>query len=382
VTAEKNGRLFVSFLKLGLTAFGGPAMVAYIKEMAVSRHKWLDEETFKNGVVLSQTVPGATAMQTAAYVGLKVNGVSGALAAYIGFGLPAFILMLMFSILYTKYHSIPVIASLFSGLQVVVTALVVNATYTFGRSTFKGYKEVLVAAAAFGLFQAGLSPFAVIVIAAVAGLVFMRGPAMTSPLPGKDIHWFKPIAGLLLFVCAGLVVLYLFDRRVFSLAALMMRIDLFAFGGGFGSLPLMLHEIVSVRGWMDSKTFMDGIALGQVTPGPIVITSTFVGYLLYGWSGAIVATIAIFTPSFLMIVALAPVFDRLKSSAYFTGATKGILASFVGLLFFVSLKFALAVPWDGIRVLLALAAFTALLKKVDVVYVVLIAAIISVIIFR
>ena len=76
-----------------------------------------------------------------------------------------------------------------------------------------------------------------------------------------------------------------------------MRIDLFAFGGGFGSLPLMLHEIVSVRGWMDSNTFMDGIALGQVTPGPIVITSTFVGYLLYGWSGAIVATIAIFTPS-------------------------------------------------------------------------------------
>jgi chromate transporter len=115
-----------------------------------------------------------------------------------------------------------------------------------------------------------------------------------------------------------------------------------------------------------------------VTPGPIVITSTFVGYLLYGFSGAIVATMAIFTPSFLMVVLLTPTLDKLKSSAYFAGATKGILACFVGLLFFVSVKFALNVQWDVPRVLLALAAFTALFRKIDVLYVVLIASIISV----
>jgi chromate transporter len=161
----------------------------------------------------------------------------------------------------------------------------------------------------------------------------------------------------------------------------MMRIDLFAFGGGFASLPLMLHEIVNVRGWMDNRTFMDGIALGQVTPGPIVITSTFVGYMSYGPWGAIVATIAIFTPSFLMVVAITPVFDRLKASAYFLEATKGILASFVGLLFFVTLKFALAVPWDIIRAVLVMAAFIALVKKVDILYVVLISAVFSMIIF-
>jgi chromate transporter len=143
----------------------------------------------------------------------------------------------------------------------------------------------------------------------------------------------------------------------------------------------MLHEIVDVWGWMDSKTFMDGIALGQVTPGPIVITSTFVGYLLYGLPGAIVATLAIFTPSFMLVLAMTPVFDKLKASAYFAGATKGILASFVGLLFFVSVKFALDVQWDVPRMLIGLAAFTALFRKVDVIYVVLIGSIISVIIF-
>jgi len=126
---------------------------------------------------------------------------------------------------------------------------------------------------------------------------------------------------------------------------------------------------------------MDGIALGQVTPGPIIITSTFVGYMSYGLWGAIVATIAIFTPSFLMVVAITPVFDRLKASAYFLGAIKGILASFVGLLFFVTVKFALAVPWDILRTVLVLAAFVALIKKVDILYVVLITAVISVFAF-
>jgi Chromate transport protein ChrA len=105
-------RLFGSFLRLGITAFGGPAMVAYIKEMSVNRHKWLDEGTFKDGVVLCQSIPGATAMQTAAYVGLRARGIAGALASFVGFGLPAFMLMLMLSSLYTKYHAVPKVISL------------------------------------------------------------------------------------------------------------------------------------------------------------------------------------------------------------------------------------------------------------------------------
>jgi chromate transporter len=126
---------------------------------------------------------------------------------------------------------------------------------------------------------------------------------------------------------------------------------------------------------------MDGIALGQVTPGPIVITSTFVGYLTHGVAGAFVATVAIFTPSFLMVIFLTPIMDSLKSSAYFLRATKGILASFVGLLFFVTIKFALAMPWDILKLLLVCAAFAALMKKVDILYVVFITAFISIIIF-
>jgi chromate transporter len=182
-------------------------------------------------------------------------------------------------------------------------------------------------------------------------------------------------------LASALVGLYHANLELFNLAALMMKIDLFAFGGGFASVPLMLHEIVKVRGWMEGETFMDGIALGQVTPGPIVITSTFVGYLIHGIGGAVIASVAVFTPSFIILVFATPFFDKLKNSPYFTRATKGILASFMGLLLFVFVKFAMAVSWDVPRILLAFAVFGALLIKTDILYIVLASSVVSIFLF-
>lgn len=378
------GNLFLSFLRLGLTAFGGPAMVAYVKELSVHKKQWLDEETFKNGIALCQSIPGATVMQMAAYVGLVSRGIKGALLTYIGFGLPAFILMMIFSALYITSHNIPKVISLFNGLQVIVVAIVAYATYTFAKGILKNYWNISTAILSAIFFWSGISPFVVIIGTALIGIVFFRNE--TSLLPSSHDRenkrsMFKNILLLFVILLAGFVGLYLIDKKLFELAILMLKIDLFAFGGGFGSVPLMLHEIVNVRGWMDSKTFMDGIALGQVTPGPIVITATFVGYLVYGLLGAVVATISIFTPSFLILVVVTPFFNKLKTSAYFLKATKGVLASFVGLLFYTTVKFTLAVPWDIVRVLLVLAAFITLVKRMDVIYIVLIGATISIFIF-
>jgi len=376
--------LFFSFLRLGLTAFGGPAMVAHIRELSTQRNQWLDKNDFKNGVALCQSIPGATAIQAAAYVGLRVRGISGALAAYIGFGLPAFILMLILSVVYTRFNSLPKFISLFNGLQVIVVAIIINATYSFGRNIANNYRSVIVALLSALLLWLGISPFMVIVGAGILGMALFRvSISSTSVYYGKkEIQWnAKQIIGLLVTFSICLAGLYFINSKLFNLAAVMLKIDLFAFGGGFASLPLMLHEIVMNRGWLDNKTFMDGIALGQITPGPIIITATFVGYLVYGLLGALVATIAIFTPSFFMLITVAPFFDRLKNSVYFMKAIDGIFASFVGLLLFVCIKFAMAVPWDFIRILLGLAALTALLRKVDILYIVPVGAVISVFIF-
>jgi chromate transporter len=177
---------------------------------------------------------------------------------------------------------------------------------------------------------------------------------------------------LLGIAAVAFVVLFFAQPRLFELAALMVRIDLFAFGGGFASVPLMFHEIVEARSWMDGTTFLNGIVLGQITPGPIVITATFVGYLLGGPLSGLIATISVFLPSFLMVVGITPYFDRLRASFAFNRAIGGILCSFVGLLLTVTVRFALNVHWDLPRILLAGAAWVALLLKVDILWVVLI----------
>ena len=377
--------IFGFFLRLGITSFGGPAMIAHIKELSVKRHKWLTEETFKDGVVICQSVPGATAMQMAAYVGLRVKGVRGAVASYIGFGLPAFLLMLTLAVFYSGSRELPLVVALFQGLQVMVVAIVAIATFTFGRDIGKKPLNLVLATVAAALFWIGVSPFAVIVGAAIAGALLFKGPALSPSFTKKEGDAGKvprPIVVFMILACAGVAGLYFAERKLYQLAALMLRIDLFAFGGGFASLPLMFHEVVNAMGWMDGKTFMDGIALGQVTPGPIIITATFVGYLVRGFPGALVATAAIFTPSFVVLVAATPVFDLLKSAKYFSGTTRGILASFVGLLFYMTIRFALAVPWDAVKVLFGIAVVFALARKMSILHIVLIGSVLSMVVFR
>ncbi len=378
-------RLFLSFLRLGSTSFGGPAMIAHIRDLSVKRNQWLMEETFKEGVVICQSMPGATAMQMAAYVGLRAGGLRGAISSFAGFGLPAFLLMLVLAAGYAGSSEMPPVVCLFQGLQVVVVAIVANATFTFGRDLVKRPGDLFIAPVSAALFWFGVSPFLVIVGAAIAGIVFFKDSAL-PPSSGqngdKTGQVPKPILIYIGLVCAGVAGLYFADRKLYHLATAMLRIDLFAFGGGFASLPLMFHEFVNVKGWLDGKTFMDGIALGQVTPGPIVITATFVGYMVHGFSGSLVATLAIFTPSFVIVVAATPFFDRLKNARYFSGATRGILASFVGLLFYMTIRFAVAVPWEPSKVLFGIAAVIALARKVNILYIVLIGSALSIVLFR
>ena len=163
--------LFLSFLRLGLTAFGGPAMIAYIRRMAVEKKHWLDPETFKAGVALCQVIPGATAMQAAAYVGLKARGAMGAAAAFVGFGLPAFLFMMVLSLLYSRFHDLPAAISLFAGLQAIIVGIVANAAVSFGGNTLKGWRDMLIAGAAAALFAFHVSPILVIVLASLAGLL-------------------------------------------------------------------------------------------------------------------------------------------------------------------------------------------------------------------
>lgn len=389
-------QLFIAFLRLGLTAFGGPAMVVYIRELAVEKHHWLSNDDFCDGVTLCQSIPGATAMQSAAYAGLRAAGPLGAAAAYLGFMLPALVLMIVLAAVYQWTHDVRTVVSLFRGLHLVVVALVANATLNFGRNTLRNWRDCIPATIAAAALLLHGSPALVILAAAVLGLILHRWAeteaerAPTSPLPSKEeersgeaVHrasrrMLIVAAVIVLVAAAGLAALFVFDRKLFNIGLVMVKVDALGFGGGFASVPLMLHEVVDVRGWMDERVFIDGIALGQVTPGPIAITAAFVGYQLAGPAGALVATAGIFTTSFVMVLATVPWFDRLRRSRVFRRALRGVLASFVGLLLAVTVQFSLSASWSVAGVLLAAGAFTALRLKVDILWVVLVGAGISV----
>jgi len=378
--------IFLPFLRLGLTSFGGPTMVAYIKNLAVKKKRWLSESSFNDGVALCQAIPGATAMQSTAYVGLKARGFRGAAAAYIGFGLPAFGFMLALSVLYKYGREAPLILSLFSGLRAVVVALMANAALSFGTTTIKNWWGLPVVAGATVALFFKVNPIYVIFAAAAVGLAL---PLRAGPAPNADADRDQPAKHrsflrlvLVLLAAAALVmgILYVFERQLFDLALTMLRVDLFAFGGGFASIPLMQHEVVDIHHWVAAPVFIDGIALGQVTPGPIVITATFVGYMFAGLAGAAVATAAIFLPSFTVLGLLEPYFDRFKRNRYFRKAITGILLSFVGLILAVTVRLGINVSWEIWTVVLAVAAFAALRLKADVLWVVAAGGVISAIV--
>jgi chromate transporter len=371
--------LFASFLRMGLTAFGGPAMIAYIRKRVVGEKKWLDPESFQDGVALCQAIPGATVMQMAAYIGLKLRGVRGAIIAFLGFGLPAFILMTALSMAYSRTHSLPAVTSVFNGLQVVIVAVMANATVAFGRTSLTHWKDAIIAVVAAGLFGFTANPVFIVALSALLGVLLNSGPhaARNAVHAGQKKPTTLSLSILLVVFGASYVLLFMLSKELFQLAILMSKIDLLAFGGAFGSVPLMFHEIVEARDWMDAPTFLNGIILGQLTPGPIVITATFVGYLLHGIPGTFVATLAVFSPSFIILIGVAPWFDRLRSSPSFTRAIRGILCSFVGLLFSVTIRFALNIEWGWPLVAIATGAFMALLFKVDLLWVILAGAAIS-----
>jgi len=364
--------LFLAFLRLGMTAFGGPAMVAYIRDVVVRKRGWLTEQSFADGVALCQTLPGATALQAAAYAGLRAAGPAGAVVAFLAFALPAFVLMVALAAAYQRAQGIPAAVAAFHGLQGIVIALVANAAVDFGRRTLTARRDAALAILAAALLMARVHPIVVICGAGLAGLMIRRSAGPSAP-PVPETAAQRPswaVAALAGGSVAILALLFLIHRPLGELGLLMVKVDLFAFGGGYASLPVMLHEVVEVRGWLDARTFMDGIALGQVTPGPIVITATFVGYQVAGLAGAIIATLAIFAPSLTLLIAAVPHFDRLQGSATVQRGVHGILASFVGLLVAVTLRFALATAWSVPLGVLTLAAFTALRLKVDILWVV------------
>jgi len=384
------GEIITAFLHLGITAYGGLAMVEPIRQRIVKEKGWLDQKEFLDGLALCQMVPGATVVQLAAYVGYRLRKTPGALAAAAGFILPAFGLMLGLSALYFTYGNIAWVKSVSRGLGVVVIALLLQAVWHLGRNVGKHWLDVGIALIALLAlwFQANY-----ILVFAAAGLfrliLSLRLLAdQVSPLeamPGQKLPVgtiFTHLALTLLVLAVLVGGLWRLDPKLGLMASTFIKIAMVAFGGGYAMIPILQWDLVDRLGWLTLQQFLDGILLGFVTPGPIIITATFVGYWVKGLLGAIVATVAIFLPPILIIIFLTPFYQRIKEAKLMRPVIQGILAALVGMLVLVTLQMGVVTLTDLKSLALMAAASLALIVfKVDLLWIVVATACLSLILF-
>ena len=380
--------LLKRFLKIGATAYGGPAIAGEIKRVIVKESRWISEPEFLQGMAFCQMLPGATWVMLSTYIGYTLRGIWGAFICAAAFVLPAFTLILILSFLYFRWGDLWLIQSLFKGLGPVVVALVLNAFITFGRSILRGWKVMLIAILSFAGFILRWNIVLVFFLAAGLALL-LRGTKgenkliqdSEAPRAPRNKADFQFLGGLAFLIALLFFISHLFHDPLFQLCLSISKVGALAFGGGFTVIALIQYDVVEKFRWVTTKEFLDGIAMGQVTPGPVMITATFLGYKLAGFWGAFMATIASFSPPFFIITLLMPYYDRLKRMPTIQTMEQGILGSFIGMLGLVLVDFGRAAFVDIPSVIFAAGAFIALLKKVDLAYILLIGAGLSILIF-
>ena len=381
--------LFTRFLKLGTTSYGGPAMSGQIKQVVVTDCGWIREQEFLQGVALCQLIPGATNVQLVTYVGYRLRGIWGAILSVIAFTLPAFIFMVILSAIYFKVQTLWFIEALFKGLGAIVVAIVLYACITLGRSILKDWKVILISFLSFFGFFFRWNVILIFILAGVFALLLRpKERKLESPSYGQGLNLTAKkgrdylILGILaIFICVGVALCYVINPQLTYLSLTLSKIGALAFGGGFTMIPLIQYEVVDHFRWLTTKEFLDGIALGQITPGPIMITATFIGYKLSGLFGALIATIGIFSSSFLILILLIPHYDRLRRIKIVQTMEQGILGSFIGMLGLVLYNFGRAAFVDIPSIIFAGAAFFAILKKISLLYILLSGTILSILVF-
>lgn len=341
-------------LYIGTIGYGGPAILALMKKVIVHKKAWISEEEFMNALSLAAILPGAVGVSLFGYIGHKLHRPWGGILAPFSFVLPAMIAITALAWAYFTYGDLKFVHSIFMGLGALVVALLINATLIMGRSVFpkldrSSYKGIIIAVLAFsGIIFLYVNVIYIILLSGIIGALFFyfSGEFEQEKNPGHlKVEIDIPKAGrpqnyLPLFLMAGvLATIFWFITGTWTLYATFLKIGALAFGGGYTAIPLIQHVVVDGMHWLNLTAFRDGIALGQITPGPVFITATFIGFKVKGIIGALVATLGIFTPSLMAILLVGQAHAKIKNYKIVKVIIKGFLSGFIGLLLAVVYQF-------------------------------------------
>ncbi|ADV45823.1 chromate efflux transporter [Nitratifractor salsuginis] len=336
-----------AFFLIGLTAYS-MAMLQQLKALLIGR-RWLTQRELDEGLAMVQLYPGPILFNLAAYSAYRIKGFVGAFLATFLFVLPSYLLMLLLSWLYFRYGQIGWVHPLFIVLEAMVVGIVLHVTIDFSGRYISGGKTALIAGIAFVLMLYRVNAFWIILIAMLLGLLLLEMPkpkenavketgATPIPLPGR---WQWRMAGLLLAGALFVLLLAvgsLWHSKSGRLLFSMFKVGAVAFGNGMTIMPLLQQEAVVAHHWLTMKEFADGIAFGQITPGPFLITATFIGYKVSSLLGSALATVGMFYPSFFYTLVITELYEKIKDYGPIRKALKGILAAFTGMLVFVLLS--------------------------------------------
>jgi chromate transporter len=335
------------FGRLGLTAFGGPAAhISMIHDEVVTRRRWLDDRRFLDLLGVTNLIPGPNSTEMTMHVGHVRAGWRGLLAAGASFILPAASISLLLAWAYVEYGTTPAAEALLYGMKPVVVVIVAQALVKLARSAVTGWMTGLVALTAAAAYLLGINELAIL---ALGGLIVLAarsaaGKSLSSILPGSGLAGLAALAAAPGTVSLG---------RLFLV---FLKAGAFLYGSGYVLFAFLHNDLVEGLQVLTDQQLLDAVAIGQITPGPVFTTATFIGYVLGGLPGAVVATVGIFLPAFVFVGAVTPLARRIRDRQWTSAIVDGVSVAALGLMAGVTLQLGRDALVDPLTVAVALSA--------------------------
>ena len=348
-------QIVVYFLRLGTLGFGGPvALVGLMEKELVAERGWLSKEEMRDAIAVSQSLPGPLAIQVGIFIAYLRGGFWGAWAGGAAFILPNFLIVAALGALYVHFGGLSWITAIFYGVSPAVIALILHSCWRLSKLGMEHWLQWLMAAVCFAVTVALEAEVAILFIGAgIVGMLYygtlLRG---TSP-PGAALAAAPLALGTSKTATAG---------TLGQLLAFFLKAGSLTFGSGLVIVPFLEKGLVQQTGWLDAREFLVAVAVGMISPGPVVITATFVGYLVAGFWGALVSTVGIFLPSFLLILIVAPILMRHRANRNVQGFVKGAYAAAIGTILGASVLLGKIAIGDWLTATIAVASLAALFR--------------------
>lgn len=339
------------FLKLGTIAFGGPAAhIAMMEEEVIHRKKWLTKDKFLDLLGATNLIPGPNSTELAIYIGYTQAGWRGLLSAGLCFILPAVFIVSVIARFYVTYGDLPEVSGILYGIKPIIIAIIIRAIWNLVKSALKNQLLITLAILAVILNFLGLNEL--LVLFGVGSFMIIKQLLSKNNIKNNlKIFTFLPLN---IVTLPTLNTINTNSHSLYLLFLIFLKIGAVLYGSGYVLLAFLQTDLVEHFGWLTQRQLLDAVTVGQITPGPVFTTATFIGYILNGWKGAIVATIGIFLPSFLFVAATGSFIPKLRKSKLLSAFLDGVNASAVSLMLVVTIKLIGEAFIDPITIILGL----------------------------